>query len=151
MKIGVMSDSHGNTAMVQKALKRMGKVELLFHLGDKWTDLKKPGAICLKGNCDFESGAPLEWSGMIAGVSIYATHGHLYRVKWGPDKLLAAAKRNGWQLVLYGHTHVPEHFTEGDTVLVNPGSLAEPRAGVKRTAAVIEIVDGDIHVGFITL
>lgn len=151
MKIGVMSDSHGNTAMVQKVLKRMGRMDMLFHLGDRYGDLWEPGAICLRGNCDFEAEAPLFWSGTVEGVGIYATHGHLYRVKWGTDKLVEAARQNGWRLVLYGHTHIPEHRTIGDIVLVNPGSLSEPRSGAGRTAAVIEITGGKAHVGFITL
>ena len=151
MKIGVMADSHGQRSMVQKTLKRMGKVDMLFHLGDRYGDLMAPGVICLKGNCDFERDAPLDWTGTIDGISVYATHGHLYGVKSGPDRLLAAAQQNGWQLVLYGHTHIPDQFTQGDMVLVNPGSLAYPRGGVDRTAAVIEIADGHIHVGFIVL
>ena len=151
MKIGVMADSHGNRAMVRQAVKRMGKVDMLFHLGDRYGDLSEPGAISLKGNCDFEKDAPLDWRGTLAGVSVYATHGHLYGVKMGPDRLIQTARQNDWQLVLYGHTHIPEHMTQGDTVLVNPGSLVYPRGGSNRTAAVIEIVDGFIHVGFIVL
>ncbi len=151
MKIGVMADSHGHRAMVQRALKRMGKVDMLFHLGDRYGDLSEPGVISIKGNCDFEKEAPLDWTGTIEGVSVYATHGHLYGVKMGTDRLVQAARQNGWQLVLYGHTHIPEHKTQGDTVLVNPGSLVYPRGGVNRTAAVVEIVDGGIHVGFIVL
>jgi uncharacterized protein len=151
VKIGVMADSHGHRAMVQKAVKRMGNVDMLFHLGDCYGDLWAPGAISLKGNCDFEKYAPLEWAGVLEGVSVYATHGHLYGVKSGPDRLLKAAQQNGWRLVLYGHTHIPEHLVQGDTVLVNPGSLTYPRAELKRTAAVIEIIAGQIHVGFIVL
>jgi len=151
VKIGVMADSHGHRAMVQKAVKRMGKVDMLFHLGDRYGDLWAPGAVCLKGNCDFERDAPLDWTGTLEEISVYATHGHLYGVKSGTDRLLAAAQQNRWQLVLYGHTHVPEHIVQGDTVLVNPGSLVYPRGELKRTAAVVEIANGHIHVGFITL
>lgn len=151
MKIGVMGDSHGNRAMALQAVKRMGKVDMLFHLGDRYGDLSVPGTVCLKGNCDFEKDAPLEWTGTLDGIRVCATHGHLYGVKSGTDRLLRAARQNGWQLVLYGHTHVPENITQGDTVLVNPGSLACPRGGIHRTAAVIEIENGHIHVGFITL
>jgi putative phosphoesterase len=151
VKIGVMADSHGNRAMVQRAVNRMGKADMLFHLGDRYGDLCAPGAVSLKGNCDFEKDAPLDWTGTLAGISVYATHGHLYGVKSGPDRLLTAARQNGWQLVLYGHTHVPEHIVQGDTVLVNPGSLVYPRSELTRTAAVVEIADGHIHVGFIVL
>lgn len=151
MKIGVMADSHGHRAMVRQAVKRMGRVDMLFHLGDRYGDLTEPGAISLKGNCDFEKDAPLDWTGTLDGISVYATHGHLYGVKSGTDRLAAAARQKGWRLVLYGHTHIPEHMTQGDTVLVNPGSLAYPRRELTRTAAVIEIENGHIHVGFITL
>jgi diadenosine tetraphosphatase ApaH/serine/threonine PP2A family protein phosphatase len=41
--------------------------------------------------------------------------------------------------VCVGHTHIPLHLTFGDTQLINPGSVGQPRDGDPRAAyAVVE-------------
>ena len=45
--------------------------------------------------------------------------------------LLAAARRAGADIALFGHTHIPheEYDPESGIYLFNPGSIGEPRAG----------------------
>ena len=59
----------------------------------------------------------------VGGVKIFMTHGHRYGVKAGDEALLAAAREQGAQIVLYGHTHraVCRRETDGIWVM-NPGS-----------------------------
>ena len=62
------------------------------------------------------------------------THGHTLGVKGGRDELCREAARNGADIVLFGHTHVPslEYIEKGSIrgvdkplVLFNPGSLGD--------------------------
>ena len=49
---------------------------------------------------------------------LFVTHGHAYGVKSGLGRLAERAKTLGADVVLYGHTHIPEQreIEGGDTV-----------------------------------
>ncbi|MEG2642550.1 MAG: metallophosphoesterase family protein, partial [Eubacterium sp.] len=58
MRIGVVSDSHGNSRTLKQAIDAMGPVAVIFHLGDYVSDgesIKKMvdiPVITLRGNMD---------------------------------------------------------------------------------------------------
>ena len=65
MRIGLVSDSHGNVPALKRAIRALGEINLLVHLGDgagdaEATGLKLPEFIQLKGNCDLTSELPRE-------------------------------------------------------------------------------------------
>lgn len=56
------------------------------------------------------------------GLTLYATHGHL----WNPEKLPPLAPGT---VFLYGHTHVKSAAWVGDVLTLNPGSVSIPKDG----------------------
>jgi len=145
MRICIISDSHGKCATITGAINRLGKIDMIFHLGDLYTDaiyiertfsLK---TIYVRGNCDFSQETDLHKDVELVGKKFFLTHGHMYRVKWGIQYLQQAIIGRNYDIVLFGHTHVPQLFFEQGTLYMNPGSLADPRAGKKPTIGLIEI------------
>ena len=55
-------------------------------------------------------------------VTVFATHGHRYSVKYGLDSLPNAAHFSGAGLALYGHTHIARIDYYGGMNVVNPGT-----------------------------
>lgn len=157
MRIGVVSDSHGDRENLLKAIEKMEQVDAIFHLGDfvkdnRYIEENYSGKIyCVTGNCDILTGlaskerdVPEELLVEINGKKIYATHGHKYRVKQGLTSIYYRGREVNADIVLYGHTHCPHVIKEGKMVILNPGSVAVPRGGSAPTFGIIEAVEGKI-------
>lgn len=130
MRVLVLSDTHGDVFSVRQALMNQPTAEIVFHLGDGAQDLMDLRSsfpekmfIQLRGNCDWGSSLPYDEEIEIQGVKIFAAHGHLYQVKLGETELLSAARRRQADIVLYGHTHIPDNRYEDGLYILNPGSL----------------------------
>lgn len=135
MRIGVVSDSHGHLYMLDKAIKAMGHVDMLIHLGDDYKDIikindkyKKPIEYVV-GNNDYSSAPVYEKTIIIQGKRIFITHGHKYRVKYGIDDLILKAQEENIDVFLYGHTHRQNIERHRETLFINPGALAHPADG----------------------
>ena len=142
MKLLVFSDSHGAVAPMLRAV-REEKPDAVIHLGDCVRDAQAlradfPGLVSVSGNCDWGDEGPERAELTLGGVRVFACHGHRYGVKTGLDALCNAGHFSGAGLVLFGHTHVPLKARAGEMLLVNPGPA-------KRSYAVIELEDGEIH------
>ena len=132
-RILVMSDTHGQKAMISAAVARAGEVDMCIHLGDYTQDVKalrklagKP-VWAVRGNCDLTKDMPEELCIIAEGLTVLLVHGHRYGVKHSLLRLGLHGLEEDANLVLFGHTHVPvEEFYEG-VMLYNPGSLGEPR------------------------
>ena len=61
----------------------------------------------------------------------------------GHEARLAAAFP-GCELVVYGHTHLPELVTFGDVLILNPGSPTERRRAPAHTMATITVSNGHL-------
>ena len=70
------------------------------------------------------------------------THGHRYNLYNGYHSLVSAARANGANAVLSGHTHIPHHIMIDGIHLINPGSVSRPRSRIGATFAVIECAEG---------
>lgn len=57
----------------------------------------------------------------------------------------------GCDLVVYGHTHLPELVTVGAVRLLNPGSPTERRRAPHRTMATVTISDGELDTNICSL
>ena len=132
MKILVLSDSHSALSFMRRCVKKI-KPDAIIHLGDHFEDgqvlaEENPHIVVhqVPGNCDIYRcpiGVTQTLTYPIDGVPMYITHGHLHGVKSGTGQLLADARRNKSQIVLYGHTHRAECRREPDGLWVmNPGS-----------------------------
>ena len=130
MRIGVISDSHGDVYSCKKAIKSMGSVDLIVHLGDFFRDAQnvsteiKKDIIYVKGNCDYSSTIECDKIIQVENKKILITHGHNYNVKSNYNSLGFKAEAEGVHLVLFGHTHFAEVLENNNIIFVNPGSLS---------------------------
>jgi putative phosphoesterase len=149
LKIGVLSDTHGVRFIAKKAVNKMEDIEILLHAGDLVEDARhlegnNYRVYCVAGNCDAFSLEPTEKILELQGKKILLTHGHTYRVKRGYEQLLFRAKEVSADIVVFGHTHVPENTYIDNILFFNPGSTALPKNGGPGTYGIIEIADGRI-------
>lgn len=151
MKIGIMSDSHGNYEALRLAVESFGHIDAILHAGDilyhpprlqnfKGYDLVKSvdflnslsvPIIACQGNCDSDVYTELLpfYEGRITNIyavkdfNIIINHGH----KLNEAAMVSLAKDNNAKIFLSGHTHVPVLYKKDGVVLLNPGSIAIPR------------------------
>ena len=98
--------------------------------------------VLVKGNCDFYLDAPTATVFNLGLKKIFATHGHLYGVKYGYDRVYYAGYEQKADIVLFGHTHEAMVSDEGRVALFNPGSISMPRRyDDKPSYGIIEIDD----------
>lgn len=148
-RIGVISDTHGNFDSMKACISAAGKVDAWFHLGDFSADseelqkLTRLPVYSVRGNCDYKSSSPEELTVNIEGVRFLLMHGHEYYVTFD-DTLRACLRAEELEcdMLLYGHTHIPELSSYGKIRVLNPGSPVRPLGGSKPSFAVITADDG---------
>ncbi len=135
MKLGVLSDTHGDVTSAQEAVDalRAHDVSMMIHCGDVGSAVvpvfRGLPAHFVPGNVDdlarlrgimtapehrlHERLGTLE----LEGRRIAFLHGHDVR-------LLRETIRSGqWDLVCHGHSHVYSEHSDGPTLVLNPGAL----------------------------
>jgi hypothetical protein len=158
MKIGVMSDSHGNLKAVKQATAEMGQVDVIIHLGDYVEDALYLRTITnipvhiLKGNLDsFDKDGSITLETTLGGFKFFACHGHKYGVKNDLHRLYYAGLKKNAQVILYGHTHHAYIEEDGRILMMNPGSVGAPRMGDPESYGLITIENGEIDAKIIPL
>lgn len=143
MYILVISDSHGRTSEIEKAIEAHPEIQHIFFLGDCIRDVEDLTYIysnktfhIVEGNCDGYTNYKSQDTAVLYGKRIFFTHGHTYGVKLGMDKLYAEAERQSADIVLYGHTHAAKTEYADGRYFVNPGSVCSGRAGYTSYAIV---------------
>ena len=163
--IGLIADTHDNLPMVDRAVRRLNEenVGLVLHAGDyvagfvipRFSELKAE-LIGVFGNNDgdhellkkrFSENKRLQLRGNFAEVTaddlkIALLHG-------GDLELLEAlVDQERFDVVVHGHTHIPEIRRKGKTLVVNPGEVCGYLTGkstlalldtAKREARIIEL------------
>lgn len=146
MKILIVSDSHGDTAALRKAVD-LEKPDQVFHLGDVNRDARRLSMsfpqlpiAAVMGNCDAWSGgdAPDQLVLNIEGIRFFLCHGHMQRVKMGNALLLREGQAAQADVVCFGHTHKAVCQTVSGVWLVNPGSIGGMGAQATYAVAVAE-------------
>lgn len=179
MKLGVISDIHGNAPALAAVLRSMGKVDALLCLGDAVGYYPFSGAVCrtlrrccttvLAGNHDLYAqtpplapnsllqasldmvratlpdperswlaGLPERWETVLDEVRVMAVHGSPWNAAEEyvyPDH--ASLERFASlqaDIVFLGHTHRAMRLRAGNVLVVNPGSVGQPRDGDPRAA-----------------
>lgn len=150
----VFSDTHGELKAVERAMARFPQADVI-HLGDYVRDVLRLAArhpdrriIGISGNCDMnadETRFPVERQIEIEGKRLLLTHGHKYGVKYGYERLLERARSGGFDLVLFGHTHIAADVERLGCHLLNPGSASQPRGVEGPSFALVEIGSGRIE------
>ena len=149
MKIGIMSDSHGDRRAIDLAVERAGKVDLWLHAGDCVPDAAYLALVSaarvenVAGNTDWPDGkTPDEIVVEAAGHRIFLTHGHCFNVRFDTAMLRAAAREAGADIAVYGHTHIAIE-EQGDVTVLNPGSIARPRDAQRGSFMLVELAAGE--------
>lgn len=77
------------------------------------------------------------------------THGHLYNVNSSIANIMYRGEEVGASMIFYGHTHALGAEMIDGRLILNPGSIVEPRGRYRdRTYAIIESTDDTIRVNF---
>lgn len=154
VRIGVVSDTHRDFRNLWLAQQAMGKIDWLIHAGDHIQDAYKAAkemgiasdrllAVC--GNCDYPAHEPAQAFLEVEGVKIWLTHGHQWGVKQNVDRLYYRAQELGARVVVFGHTHVAVAADDGLVLMLNPGSLSQPRMPHDLpSCALLEVRDGQV-------
>jgi uncharacterized protein len=155
MKIGIISDSHDSEKNVLRAVEIFNErqVSFVFHAGDMisastgclFAGLKDAKFIGVFGNCDIDKpilsrvvkdfgGEICEdgYKGEVGGKRFFMTH--------KPDGLEAAIDSGKFDLIVYGHTHLPNNRKVGRTTIINPGVSAS-RVFSKSEVVVLNLED----------
>ncbi|EKN5143194.1 phosphodiesterase [Yersinia enterocolitica] len=152
MKLMFASDLHGSLPATKKTLEIFDRsgVQWLVLLGDllnhgprnalptgyqpaavaECLNPYKNQIIAVRGNCDSEVDQMLlqfpimaDWQQIIMPETrLFLTHGHLYH----PAALPPLRKGD---VLVYGHTHLPQAEWQDDVICFNPGSVSIPKGG----------------------
>lgn len=133
MKLIVFSDSHRELSHMREVLDRE-KPDYVFHLGDHDSDAEQisrefptlPIAM-VRGNCDGWSDTSVTLTLALGGLKFFLCHGHTLGVKTSYLRAIFAAREQGADVLLFGHTHIPERDESNGLKLLNPGSCGYGR------------------------
>lgn len=137
MKIGVISDTHGDVYSAREAVHIFQRLEVnqVLHCGDigsaeivalfsDWPTHFVYGNVDSAhnlGNAIHKAGQTCHdrfGSIELAGRKIAFMHGN-------DAALLEKSVKSGrWQVICHGHTHMARHATVGNTLVLNPGAIA---------------------------
>lgn len=154
MLVGLMSDTHDNLPVVERAVRRLNdeNVKLALHAGDYVSPFVIPYFKALKarligvfGNNDgdhaylrarFKENPNLEIRDTFAkieidGVKIALTHGS------DAELLESLATCSSFDIIVYGHTHMSRVESGKDKLIVNPGEVCGYLTG-KSTIALLD-------------
>lgn len=165
----VLSDSHGNSKNVKRILELCHDTDMIVHLGDGAADLSKllpdnyeKPLVLIEGNGEYYGwvGADRRYRPKrtetveFEGKRVFMTHGHLYDVKYGLERIAARAYADGADIVLFGHTHNPisKYLPEGTELefvgkterpllLFNPGTAG---VGSEHTFGLLTFSGGEV-------
>ena len=137
MRLGVISDTHGNVAHAAQAVERLRaqRIDVLIHCGDIGStsvvqEFAEWPTHFVFGNVDRDE-ALFVHAIRDAGQTC---HGRFGEVELGGRKIAiihgddshrwrATVDSGDYDLVCYGHTHQPEFHFVGKTLVLNPGAL----------------------------
>lgn len=154
MRIGIMSDSHGDAAITRRAVALLGRegATKLIHCGDICSEsvldeLAGHDCVFVWGNCD-QAGASmraylrrvgLAWPDAplrltLDGKRIAVAHGH----EWEFQSLL---EDDSLDYVFHGHTHVMKDVRVNGCRVINPGALYR---ATPHSVAVLDLDSDDL-------
>ena len=161
MKLMIASDLHGSNYYVKKLMERFREEapvkilllgDLLYHgprnalpqdyscpdVAEQLNAIKEK-IVAVRGNCDCEvDQMVLDFPIMsdyalleVNGLSLFATHGHLWNEQFPP-------KMTDGTILLNGHLHIPACTPPGTYTYINPGSTSIPKGGSVGSYVVLE-------------
>lgn len=140
MKIGVVSDTHGNVATFQKAVQWLVKqnIKYILHAGDIGSpeSLKeslsdfKGEFFGVFGNMDKEFKKEVAEYSFDTNIKVFENtaeieiDGKKIAINHFPSEAKKLAQSGKYDVVFYGHTHRPWDEKINNTHMINPGELA---------------------------
>ncbi|ACB84236.1 phosphodiesterase [Natranaerobius thermophilus] len=151
MRIGLISDTHGSLKAWNQAMELFQDCQVILHGGDilyhgprnplpegydpkelanELNNLGK-SLFMVGGNCDAEVDnmvlnhpvlTPYFYTSL-EGLNILVLHGH----KYSQEELFQLGKRYQADMIMVGHTHIPQIKHQDDLILINPGSPSLPK------------------------
>ncbi len=157
MKIGVTSDTHKNLKNFVRAVEllRTHGADMIVHLGDDYTDcdeigeediVRVPGVYSEQYQ---DPGIPNRQVLELGGWQVLLSHTRDKHPNDRQDDLDPGSLIQCKQVdvVLYGHTHLPDVCMDRGVVLINPGHLKdEDKKGSPATYALVELDEREIRV-----
>ncbi|MBR2518788.1 MAG: YfcE family phosphodiesterase [Selenomonadaceae bacterium] len=145
MKIGLISDTHGNWAAIDQAVSIAQKMDMWLHMGDCTPDAEYLQSLIdvpvygVAGNCDWPTG-DICYKKIVEAADhrIFITHGHNYGVRYTQEYIMEAAESQNADIAVYGHTHIVEYLM-GPPIILNPGSASRPRDDTRGSFMVMEL------------
>ena len=162
LKILVFSDSHNyyeKMIAITKEIKSKTTLNYIIHLGDLVRDAKylqemfpDIPVLYVYGNCDYsydlkEQEKEIE----IGGKKFFVLHGHTRGVKISLDSLKAIALQKKYDIILYGHTHIPKEDYHEGTYIICPGSISKDQGGRGNSYCMIDITGNDMGINIVML
>jgi len=158
MRILVLSDTHRHIGAVLELLRGDHRFDRIVHLGDLVSDAIDIESVSgvhvdyVAGNCDWGGdNAPTKKIVHLEGKKIYLCHGHREHVKSGDSVLRQMIRKDGYDIALYGHTHTADITWEGDSLIMNPGSISLPRDGDPSFGVIQIDTKGLIHTNIVRI
>ena len=163
MKIGILSDTHGNLSATRLAARAMSdaNVKAVFHCGDigsmdvlaELAAVFEPGGIdvhAVYGNMDRHAA---DWKYFPSGIGV-TLHGQFGDIDFNGDRIALLhsddARRyrqivasQEYAFVFSGHTHEVHDYMDGMTRCINPGTAG---TGTTGTCAVLDLKTGRLHI-----
>ena len=162
-KILVFADSHGyceKMADIARTLKsKASTLDYIIHLGDLVRDAQylqekfpEIPVLYVCGNCDFSyNRKEQEKDFEICGKRFFILHGHTRNVRSSLSSLKAVAEQKEYDMILYGHNHMPKQDYHSGAYIISPGSISEDRSGQGKSYCVIDITGKDICANIIRI
>jgi hypothetical protein len=164
MKVGLVSDSHGELENLKRAARLImekGHAHVIVHLGDNYDDaavlhstgariIKVPGTYCRQYAdpsinkrmlVDFEG-----WRTLITHTPVSNPNDLPSDIR--PEELM----RNGeMRVMLYGHTHIPKAIDHVGFIFINPGHIKAGDNDDKPSFALLDFRPDSLEVKIIDL
>ena len=153
VKIVVVSDSHGNYRNFSQIVKKHKDCNLIIHAGDGEQDIEdlamyerdlSSKVVFVGGNCDIHGIHERTKTVEIGGIRIFVAHGDRYEVKTDKTIIANAAKSEGCQVAVFGHSHIRFCENVEGVFLLNPGSCDIQGDKTAPSYALLYISDGHI-------
>ncbi|MGX4645293.1 YfcE family phosphodiesterase [Holzapfeliella sp. JNUCC 80] len=154
-KVLIMSDTHGQTTLMQEVIKRhQTEVDKIIHAGDgQFTSSDDiTNVIAVHGNMAEELKLPDEETIQIDDTGLLLCHGHLEdNIAYNPMRLQFKGLERQTNILVFGHTHQPFVSYFDDLLLLNPGSLSKSRdlrLKASGTYAILTITTAQYQINF---
>ncbi|MDY7034303.1 MAG: YfcE family phosphodiesterase [Thermodesulfobacteriota bacterium] len=164
MKIGVMSDTHGNIEFLRMAAEQLmeKRAEIIVHLGDDYDDastltefrievVKVPGVF---GSSYQDPNIPNRVIREFNGTKVLITHTAESHKNDLPSDLKPeeVTEKRAINVLLFGHSHIPSLVEKEGILFVNPGHLkAKDKKGHQPSYSVIDFEEGKVTARIIDL